>query len=259
MSDSLSAEQTFRLFESCTICHDSLASYHDVPSDLHSFFGRLPGADELSGAARCLRKHMLAVDTSALPANAVLVDTCGTGGSGLDTFNTSTTVAFVCAGAGLYVPKHGNRASSSRCGSADLLEALGIKLDLSPSQCAACLAETRFAFLFAPLFHPATKRVQTIRRELKIRTIFNFLGPLLNPAGAKRQLLGVSSSTMQRPMAEALRDLGSEHVLVVCGEDGIDELSICAPSRVVELRNGEITEYLVRQAGANFIVPALAN
>jgi anthranilate phosphoribosyltransferase len=180
----------------------------------------------------------------ALPAGSTeILDTCGTGGSGLNTFNTSTASAFVCVAAGQPVAKHGNRAATSACGSADVLEALGIKLELSPEQELQCLKETGFCFMFAPFHHPATKRVVAIRRELGIRTIFNFLGPLSNPAGARFQVVGVSEPRLMRTIAEALQQLGSTQALVVRGEDGLDEISPCSATHIVELRNGEITEY----------------
>jgi anthranilate phosphoribosyltransferase len=174
-----------------------------------------------------------------------LLDTCGTGGSGLNTFNTSTAAAFVAAAAGQPVAKHGNRAATSACGSADVLRELGVNLELTITQLAECLAATNFCFFFAPNHHPATKRVQVIRRELGVRTIFNFLGPLSNPAGATRQLLGVSQLRMVVPMAEALRVLGARHALVVRGEDGLDEISTTGPSLIAEVKDGEVSHYTI--------------
>jgi len=178
-----------------------------------------------------------------------LLDTCGTGGSGFSTFNTSTAVAFVCAAAGQPVAKHGNRASSSTSGSADVLESLGVYLELSAVEVAECLEQTNFGFMFAPSHHPATKRVARIRKELGFRTIFNFLGPLSNPAGAQYQLLGVSGVSAEEMlplMAQALRTLGTEHALLVRGDEGLDELSISTTSTVFEVRNGEVSNYQVR-------------
>ena len=249
----LSADETFGLFETFVGDGEGRATDAQIGAYLAASAHRPPTAAELLGAAQWMRKHMLRVDTSVLPADAVLVDTCGTGGSGLNTFNTSTLVAFVAAGAGLYVPKHGNRAATSLCGSADLLEALGVKLDLPREQLADCLRQTGFVFLFAPLFHPATKRVQGIRRELGFRTMFNYLGPLVNPAGVRRQLLGVSNPALLRPMAEALRALGSEHVLIVSAEDGLDELSIASETHVCELKQGGIWEYSVTPEALGFM------
>jgi anthranilate phosphoribosyltransferase len=171
-----------------------------------------------------------------------LVDTCGTGGSGLPTTNTSTVCAFVLAAAGVPVAKHGNRASSGRCGSMDVLEELGVAIEIGPDAAGSLLADQGLAFLFAPLYHPAMRHVAPVRRSLGFRTVFNFLGPLCNPAGARRQLLGVSDPSMAPRMARALAGLGSERVLVVWGEDGLDELSLGAPTRTWELVDGELTE-----------------
>lgn len=250
--ESLSADDTFSVFEAFVREDDARATDAQIGAYLSALAARLPTAAELVGAARCLRNRMKRVDTSGLSPETVLVDTCGTGGSGLNTFNTSTVVAIIAAATGLTVAKHGNRAATSQCGSADLLEALGVKLDLDERRLAASLRETGFAFLFAPLFHPATKRVQGIRKELGFRTIFNFLGPLVNPAGVKRQLLGVSNPSMLRPMADALAELGASHAIVACGEDGLDELSVTARTRVCEVRNGKVTEQVVQPEDFGF-------
>jgi anthranilate phosphoribosyltransferase len=171
------------------------------------------------------------------------VDTCGTGGDGSGTFNISTTVAFVAAGAGLAVAKHGNRSVSSRCGSADLLQALGVNLELSPEQVAQCIDEVGIGFLFAPKLHPAMKYALAPRREIGLRTIFNILGPLSNPAQAKRQLLGVYDSNLTELMAEVLRALGAEHAFVVHGADGLDELSVTGANKVSHLYHNDIETY----------------
>jgi anthranilate phosphoribosyltransferase len=197
-------------------------------------------ADVIAGLASALRVH-----ARGLPLEGPLVDTCGTGGDGSGTFNISTAAAFVTAGAGARVAKHGNRAASSRCGSADVLEALGVRLDLSPEECARCLEETGMVFLFAPAYHPALKYAAGPRREIGVRTVFNLLGPLANPAGARFQLLGVADGALVRKLAEALLRLGAERALVVHGEDGLDELSVTAPSCVCELRGGVLKEYRV--------------
>ena len=196
-------------------------------------------ADEIAGAAQAMRTVSTKVDVD-LP---YLVDTCGTGGSGgAKRFNISTAAAFVAAAGGAQVAKHGNRAMSSTSGSADVLEAAGVNLALSPEQVGRCIAEVGVGFLFAPSHHPAMRHAGPVRRELGIGTIFNLLGPLTNPAGAKRQSLGVFGARWQRPMAEVCRLLGAEHVLVVhC--DGLDELSIHAPSEVVELKDGRIDAF----------------
>lgn len=194
---------------------------------------------ELVGLARTMRSLATPVDV-----DADLVDTAGTGG-GPTTFNISTTAALIAAAAGCAVAKHGNRSSTSRSGSADLLEALGIRIDLDPRDVARCLEETGFGFMFAPSHHASMKHVVPVRRELGVRTIFNFLGPLTNPAGADRQLLGVSDRRYQETIAEALATLGCEHAMVVAGEDGIDELTITGPTRVIEVRHGNTEEWFI--------------
>jgi len=171
-----------------------------------------------------------------------LVDTAGTGG-GRPTFNVSTTAAFIAAGAGCRVAKHGNRSATSQCGSADVLEALGARIDLEPDDVAACIEEVGFGFMFAPKHHSAMKHVVPVRKALGVRTIFNFLGPLTNPAGAKRQVIGVSDPTKLETLASALAELGTESALVVSSADGLDEFSVSGTTRVVELGNGELTIY----------------
>jgi anthranilate phosphoribosyltransferase len=173
-----------------------------------------------------------------------LLDTAGTGG-GRRTFNVSTTAAIIAAGAGCTVAKHGNRSATGLSGSADLLEALGARIDLTPAAVARCIDELGFGFMFAPAHHPATKYVVSVRRQLAVRTTFNFLGPLTNPAGATRQLLGVSDPANLPKLAGALAILGTRHALLVCGEDGVDELSISAPTRVIEVIEGRELEYTV--------------
>jgi len=172
-----------------------------------------------------------------------VVDTCGTGGDACDTFNISTAAAFVAAGAGVPIAKHGNRAVSSQCGSADVLKELGVNISLPPAAVARCIDEVGIGFLFAPELHPAMKHAIGPRRQLGMRTVFNILGPLTNPAGAKRQVIGVFDPAFAPLMAEALRANGSEHVLVVHGEPGLDEISLCGKTQVTELKNGEITQY----------------
>ena len=196
-------------------------------------------ADEIAGCAQAMRENAIEVK----PKQKVLVDTCGTGGDNSGTFNISTTVAFVAAGAGLAVAKHGNRSVSSRCGSADLLQTLGVNLELSAEQVARCIDEIGIGFLFAPMLHPAMKHALGPRQELGLRTIFNILGPLSNPARAKRQLLGVYQSDLTELMAEVLRSLGSEHAFVVHGADGLDELSTTGPNKVSRLYDNRIETY----------------
>ena len=172
-----------------------------------------------------------------------MVDTCGTGGDGGGTFNISTTTAFVVAGSGVTVAKHGNRSVSSRCGSADLVEALGVNITVDPFVVEEAVAEIGIGFLFAPLYHGAMKHAAAARKEVGIRSIFNMLGPLTNPAGANCQLLGVYAPQLTEMFAEALRLLGTRRALVVHGHDGLDEISVCAPTRVTELRDGLIRTY----------------
>lgn len=195
--------------------------------------------EEIAGMAETMRALATAIPATARP----LVDTCGTGGDHSGTFNISTTAAFVAAGAGVHVAKHGNRSASSLCGSADVLEALGVNLDLSPENVAECIDQIGIGFLFARNLHTAMKHVGPIRAELKLRTVFNILGPLTNPAGADGQVMGVFDGTMVTSLAEVLIQLGSRHVFVVAGSDGLDELTLTGPSRVAEGRDGAVTSY----------------
>jgi anthranilate phosphoribosyltransferase len=192
--------------------------------------------DEVTGAASVMRE--LATRVRVDVPN--LVDTCGTGGTGRKLFNISTAAAFVAAAAGAHVAKHGNRGMTSASGSADLLEAAGVSLDLSPEQVGRCIEDLGVGFLFAQRHHSAMKHVAGPRREIGIRSVFNILGPLTNPAGAPAQVLGVFDDAWQQRVAEVLRELGSRHVLVVHAEDGLDEISIGSPTRILELKDGEI-------------------
>jgi anthranilate phosphoribosyltransferase len=194
-------------------------------------------AGEIVGLASVLRQHAVRVD-----AGEDLVDTAGTGG-GRPTFNVSTTAAFIAAGAGSRVAKHGNRSATSQCGSADVLEALGGRIDVGVDVVERCIREIGFGFMFAPLHHPAFKNIVPVRRELGVRTIFNFLGPLTNPAGARRQVIGVSDPGKLETMAAALGELGAERALVVSSADGLDEFSVSGATQVVELRDGELSTY----------------
>jgi anthranilate phosphoribosyltransferase len=194
---------------------------------------------EVVAAAEVLREMSTKVHVRA----DHLIDTCGTGGDGAHTFNISTASAFVVAAAGGRVAKHGNRSVSSKSGSADVLEAAGVNLNLTPDQVKSCIERVGLGFLFAQRHHGAMQHAIGPRRELGVRTIFNLLGPLTNPAGAPNQLVGVYSETWVEPLAEALRELGSRHVLVVHAEDGLDEISIGAPTRVAELKDGDIETY----------------
>ena len=198
--------------------------------------------DEIVGAAQLMRELAAPVRIDA----AHLVDTCGTGGDGMNIFNVSTAAAFVVAAAGGRVAKHGNRAVSGKSGSADLLEAAGVNLNLTPEQVARCVESVGVGFMFAPAHHGAMKYAIGPRRELGLRTIFNMLGPMTNPAGVKHQVLGVFSKALCRPLAEVLQRLGSEHVLVVHAQDGLDEISLAAPTFVAELKDGVVSEYSIQ-------------
>lgn len=224
---------------------EQIMSGEATPAQIASFLTalRLKGEtiEEVVGCARAMRRHA----TPVRPKRRDLIDTCGTGGDGAGTFNISTTVAFVAAGAGLGVAKHGNRSVSSRSGSADVLEALGVRLDLSPEQMAEAIDRIGIGFLFAPRLHPAMKYAIGPRREMGIRTVFNVLGPLTNPAGAGRQLLGVFAAELVEPLAEVLAGLGSERAMVVHGADGLDELSITGLNRVSMVEGGRIRSFIL--------------
>ncbi|HJX31803.1 MAG TPA: anthranilate phosphoribosyltransferase [Thermodesulfobacteriota bacterium] len=194
---------------------------------------------ELTGAARVMRKHAVFID----PASNNVLDTCGTGGDQSNTFNISTTVAFVAAGGGLTVAKHGNRSVSSKCGSADLLEELRVNIQADPEIVEQCIREIGIGFLFAPRLHGAMKHAGEVRREIGIRTIFNMLGPLTNPAGATCQVLGVYASELTEVFANVLKNLGTKKALVVHGTDGLDEITLCGETRVTELSDGQIKTY----------------
>ncbi len=204
--------------------------------------------DEITGAARIMREK-----ATKISAPEGVVDTCGTGGDMSNTFNISTTAAIIISAAGVPVAKHGNRSVSSSSGSADVLEALGVRIDLTPDKVERCLADTNFGFLFAPLFHPAMKFAVGPRKEIAIRTIFNILGPLTNPAGAKRQVLGVFSSKLTETMAAVLGKLGSLDCMVVHGEDGLDEITSCDGTRISRFHNGFIDNFYMRPEDFGFI------
>ena len=197
--------------------------------------------EEITGCARVMREK--ATHIRAPYPN--VIDTCGTGGDGAQTFNISTTAAFVVAAAGVPVAKHGNRAMSSRCGSADLLQALGVTIELSPEMAEQCLAEVGITFLFAPLFHSAMKHAIGPRREIGVRTIFNILGPLTNPAGAKHQILGVSQRELAEPVARVLGNLGSARAFVVHGADGLDEITTTGETHITALDGGEVSSTVI--------------
>jgi anthranilate phosphoribosyltransferase len=197
--------------------------------------------DEIAAAAEIMRE----LATKVTVSGEHIIDTCGTGGDGANTFNISTCSAFVVAAAGGQVAKHGNRSVSSRCGSADLLEAAGINLDLTAAQVADCVNKLGVGFLFAPNYHGAIKHTISVRKELGVRTLFNLLGPLANPASAPNQLIGVFAQHWLEPLAQVLKKLGSHHVLVVSAEDGLDEISIAATTHVAELKNGVVSTYTI--------------
>ncbi len=221
-----------------------------TPAQIGSFITglRMKGetVEEITGAVRVMREKATPIASGVnVGQGDVLVDTCGTGGDGSGTFNVSTTTAFVVAGAGLPVAKHGNRSISSHCGSADVLEAAGVSLDLSPEQVGKCIQEIGIGFLFAPALHGAMKHAIGPRRELGIRTIFNILGPLTNPAGANVQILGVFDRELIEPLAQVLGKLGSKRALVVHGEGNLDELTVTGITHVADLHNGQVTTYSV--------------
>lgn len=200
---------------------------------------------EIAGGVRALRRAMIPV---AAPEGWTLVDTCGTGGGAITTFNISTAAAILAAGAGVRIAKHGNRSFSSRCGSADVLEALGVRIDMQPEQMSEVLQQAGIVFMFAPLLHPAMRHVAPVRRELGMPTIMNVLGPLANPAGASRQIVGVSHPALLELIAGGLMELGHERALVVHGQPGLDELSPLGPTSVIELKEGTLERYLIDPA-----------
>ncbi len=195
--------------------------------------------EEIAGGAESMRRHAVFIDCTGLP----VVDTCGTGGDSCKTFNISTTAAFVVAGAGVPVAKHGNRAITSGCGSADVLMALGVNLEVTSDVVEDCIRDVGIGFMYAPKLHPAMKHAMGPRRELGVRTIFNMLGPLTNPAGAKGQIIGVFSPELTEPFANVLRLLGSKRAFIVHGQDGLDEITTTTTSRVSELSDGSVRTY----------------
>jgi anthranilate phosphoribosyltransferase len=197
--------------------------------------------EEISGFVEAMRDH-----AHKIKGPAEMIDTCGTGGDGRHTFNISTAAALVAAAAGVSVAKHGNRSVSSRSGSADILQALGVKIDLTPKQTEICLNEIGIAFLFAPLFHRSMKHAVVPRKEMGIRTVFNILGPMSNPAGTTRQLIGAFNRTIVEKMTNVLKQTGSQHVMVVHSEEGLDEISITHNTFVTELKEGEVRSYTIQ-------------
>ncbi len=198
--------------------------------------------DEIAGAATAMRRHVTPIDTGGED----VIDTCGTGGTGLSTLNVSTAAALVCAGAGVKVAKHGNRTNTRASGSADVLAALGVNIDASPTVVAKCLAEANVCFCFAVRCHPAMKYAAGVRRQLAVRTIFNVLGPLTNPAGAKRQIMGVADEDITEKIATVLGSLGATRAMVVHAEDGLDEISITTPTKISEFAGGKVSTFWVQ-------------
>ncbi|MCK3860984.1 anthranilate phosphoribosyltransferase [Pseudomonas sp. B329] len=240
-----------RLIEGLPVCQEKMQCAFrtmmrgELPDSLvAALLVRLPTqhltAAELTATTRVVREFLIPVNAKCAQPP---IDLCGTGGDSQGTFNVSTTASFVAAAAGCYVAKHGNRSVSSSCGSADLLEAVGINLTLTPEQIALCLEQVGMGFMFTPLHRPALPGLNKVRKELAVRTVFNAMGPLTNPAGAKVQLVGVFGRELVPVMAQTLRALDSERALVVHGEDGLDEISLSGPTFVAELRSGQIREY----------------
>jgi anthranilate phosphoribosyltransferase len=228
--DSEQAGNAFNAIMSGSVAEDDLAGF------LRAIADRKPAIAEIAGAARAMRANMLTLDA---PIGAI--DLCGTGGDGHATLNVSTAASFVVASCGVPVAKHGNRSASSRAGAADVLEELGVRVSLSPERASACLRETGTCFLFAQTYHPAMKHVGPVRKQLGIRTIFNLLGPICNPASVRRQLMGVYAKDLIEPMAQVLRELGAEKAWVVHGSDGLDELTTTGVTHAAILEGGEIS------------------
>ncbi|MFH1189976.1 MAG: anthranilate phosphoribosyltransferase [Candidatus Omnitrophota bacterium] len=241
------------------VCFEEMMSGKATPAQIGAFIAalRMKGetVDEITGAAKAMRemsvhisagKAALGIDRDEINIDEeTILDTCGTGGSGTNTFNISTTVAFVAAGCGLRVAKHGNRAASSRCGSADVLEALGVKLDVGPDMTQRCLMEIGIGFLYAPIYHSAMKHAFGPRKEIGIRTIFNLLGPLSNPANATSQVLGVYDAKLTGKIARVLKNLGSKRAFVVYGMDTLDEITVTGRTKVSELNAGRVKSYYI--------------
>jgi anthranilate phosphoribosyltransferase len=230
--------------DEASACMHTIMTNEATPAQFGAFVVALrmkgESIDELAGMARAMRHHALAVEV-----DGALLDTCGTGGDNSGTFNASTAAAFVAAGAGARVAKHGNRAMTSACGSADVLEALGVRIDLTPAEAARCIREAGIGFMFAQSFHPAMKFAAPLRREIGVRTVFNILGPLTNPARAQSQVLGAADRSLAEKLAHVLERLGTKHALVVHGEDGLDEVSVSATTEVYELKGGRVGSWTV--------------
>jgi len=238
--------------EEMTACMNEIMTGEATQAQIGSFITamRLKGetVEEITGAAMVMREKAVRIDIRVLASNIsndIAVDTCGTGGSGTNSFNISTASAFVVSGAGLKVAKHGNRGVSSQCGSADVIKALGVNIDISPEKVKECIQKIGIGFLFAPIFHGAMKYAIGPRREIGIRTIFNILGPLTNPANANCQVLGVYNGQLTEVMASVLKNLGTKRAFVVHGQDGLDEITITGKTKVSELKNGKVRTFSV--------------
>lgn len=245
----ISREEAYRVME---VLVSGQATDAQIAAFLTAMRMKGETAEELCGFAEVMRERVNTVRTRysdektfSRPGHHLLVDTCGTGGDAKGTFNISTAAAFVAAGAGIPVAKHGNRSVSGVCGSADVIEALGIRLDLTPERVGRCIDETGIGFLFAPLLHPAMKHVMAARREIRIRTVFNLLGPLTNPARAAAQVMGVYDAGLTEVMASVLNELGCRRAFVVHGLDGLDEISIVGKTKISEVREGTVRTYHV--------------
>jgi len=249
--DTLSSAQATQAFE---ILLNGEATPAQIGAFLMALQARGETIDEITAGAQVMRKNAVRVK---VPSHAL--DTCGTGGDGSGTYNISTAVAIIAAACGAHVAKHGNRALSSKSGSSEVLEALGVRLDLSPTALETCIQEVGIGFMFAPNHHGATRHVNPSRQELGFRNIFNLLGPLSNPAGADRQLMGVFDEKWVEPLAHVLKKLGSERAWVVHGSDGLDELTTTGPSKVAELRKGEVTVFDITPADAGLPVADAAD
>jgi len=238
------ADGTPLTFDEATLAFEAMMSGELTPAQVGAFLMALrvrgETVEEIAAGARIMR-------AKATPVNAPedAIDTCGTGGDASGTYNISTAVAFVAAGCGVPIAKHGNRALSSRSGSSEVLEKLGVKIDITPDEISRCISQTGIGFMFAAYHHSAMKHVAPIRMELGTRTIFNLMGPLSNPAGAKRQLMGVFAERWVEPLAHVLKELGSTHVWVVHGSDGLDEITTTGPTHVAELKDGKVRRFTV--------------
>lgn len=236
------------MVECMTEIMDGKAADAQIAAFLTALRVKSENIEEITAAAKVMREKAIKIK-----APEGVIDTCGTGGDMSGTFNISTTSALVAAAAGIPVAKHGNRSVSSKSGSADVLEALGVKIDIPPDKVEKCLFETNFGFLFAPLFHPAMKYAITARKEIGIRTIFNILGPLTNPAGAKKQIMGIFSSRLTELLANVLGNLGATDAMVVHGEDGLDEITNCEATKISRVRQGSLETFYIVPEDFGFV------